>query len=189
MRRVIKVGGSLLSRADLIESLPHWLDQQSPAQNVLIFGGGELVDAIRNLDRLRPSESAVVHWRCVDLLQVTFQMAADWFSAWSTVDSRDLLAALAAVGAERPVLVSVRSFYRPDVGSSLPLTWDTTTDAIAAELAVRCEADELVLLKSCEVDPGADVDSLAEAGIVDLALPLIAPAVRSVRVAMLPPIG
>lgn len=196
MRRVIKVGGSLLLRPDLVEALPSWLEQQSPTQNLVVVGGGELIDAIRHLDQQKPASPAEVHWRCVDLLQHTFEITASWFGEWATFDSpngqadfMELLDAEQQRG-DSPdhhpaTLVSVRSFYGPDSGSTLPLTWETTTDSIAAELAIRIDADELVLLKSCRVN-SQSVDDLARAGVVDRSLPMIAPSVRSIRIERLP---
>ena len=74
MRRVVKVGGSLLTRTDLQSKLTEWLDRQGKAQHLLVIGGGELIDAIRRLDRIRPADSSDVHWQCIDLLDVTVGM-------------------------------------------------------------------------------------------------------------------
>lgn len=184
MRRVVKVGGSLLLRGDLPESLRHWIESQAAAQTFVVFGGGELIDAIRHLDQLRPGDPSEVHWRCVDLLQVTFEIASTWLADWPRVDTTENVGdALAALTNCRPAaLVSVRSFYRRDSGSRLPLNWNTTADSIAAELAVQVDADELVLLKSCDIDPFADTESLAQRGIVDRSLATISPRVKSIRV-------
>ena len=188
MHRVVKVGGSLLLRPDLIEALREWIDDQPPARTVLIFGGGEVIDAIRRLDRLRPGESQRVHWRCVDLLQATFETAAEWFPDWDAVDSPmpppDQF--WSGIVPSRPAILSVRSFYRRGSSSDLPCDWRTTTDAILAELAIRSEADQAVILKSCPVDPNASVNELAQAGIVDPALPLIADQVKALTVTKLP---
>ena len=85
-----------------------------------------------------------------------------------------------------PLLVSVRSFYHRQSRHALPLDWSTTTDSISAALAIETDADELVILKSCEVDAAADATTLAEQGIVDPAFPRAASRVKSIRIEKLP---
>ncbi len=192
MLRIVKVGGSLLTRPDLTTSLPKWLAAQSPAQNWLIVGGGKSIDAIRDLDQLRPGDPQQVHWRCVDLLQVTFEIFAEWFPQWDKIDiPGQLLSERPAADAsnESTAIVSVRSFYHRECLWQLPLDWDTTTDSIAAALAIQTGAEETVLLKSCDVPRSADVESLAEQGIVDRALPELTSQLKSIRVERLPSEG
>jgi aspartokinase-like uncharacterized kinase len=52
-------------------------------------------------------------------------------------------------------------------GTRLPESWDVTSDAIAARLAIVLGADELVLLKSVLPAPTAHVKHLAATGYVD----------------------
>ena len=47
MIRVVKVGGSLLDLPQLPQKLRMWLAAQSPAHNVLVVGGGPLVEQVR----------------------------------------------------------------------------------------------------------------------------------------------
>lgn len=189
MKRVVKLGGSLLDRHQLKRDLTTWLSEQSPAQTLMIVGGGALIDAIRRLDDHGGSDPATVHWRCVDLLQTTFQFLSDWFPHWPTIDSVEQLqnAICEGVPVDSPTLVGVGSFYAPGGDDGLPHDWRTTSDAIAALLAIRWQADELVLLKSCQVDSSLSIDELAGAGIVDHSLPLIAGGVNEIRIEMLPP--
>ena len=65
---------------------------------------------------------------------------------------------------------------------SLPESWDTTTDAIAAVLAKHIGATELILLKSCEVDQRLTLAELAEAEIVDRSFPAAAVGIKSVSI-------
>ena len=87
MRRVVKIGGSLLTRQDLPSALPGWIAQQPPAETLCIVGGGAVIDAVRRLDEIHPGDPVTIHWMCVDLLQTTFQTVASWFD-WPTVVRR-----------------------------------------------------------------------------------------------------
>ena len=49
--RVIKLGGSLLEDPHLRSRFAIWLARQIPANNVVVVGGGGLVDALRAIDR------------------------------------------------------------------------------------------------------------------------------------------
>ena len=184
MRRVVKVGGSLLQQANLPRDLVAWLSSQQPAETLLIVGGGELIEAIRRIDRAALNDPATVHWRCVDLLQTTYQFVKDWYPNWESIETvAEFQRALdCGFSNSRPTLVAVGSFYRPESDGGLPTDWRTTTDAIAALLAIKCCSDELVLLKSCQVDDSLSINELAAAGIVDEALPLIAAQVDKIRI-------
>lgn len=192
MLRVVKVGGSTLTRSDLADVLPQWIEEQPPAVNLIIVGGGELIDAVRKLDQVRPMPPGAVHWRCVDLLQATFETLAEWFPDWLAIDVApdQLASAVDCLPGGSTSVVSVRSFYGRDSAGDfarlLPATWDTTTDAIAALLAAQLRAAELVILKSCDVDSSRSMTELSEEGIVDNALPMITPHLNRIRIERLP---
>lgn len=177
MRRVIKIGGSLLRYKSLPRSLRSWLDSQPPAETFAIVGGGELIDAVRHLDETFPASPMWVHWQCVSLLRTTFEWLAVQLGDWqieSTAEQFDQLKrTFPAQTDNASYLVAVDSFYHPGVDSPLPEDWTTTTDAIAGWLSVLLDADELVLLKSCDVDPSASLADLARQGVIDAALPLL----------------
>lgn len=183
MRRVVKVGGSLLSRPNLPSDLDRWLVQQTSAETAVIVGGGARVDAVRRSDQLAPGNQIDIHWKCVDLLEQTRNHMATLID-WDTVSTSEELDRCIDVGfpSDRPTLVSVCSFYDRRTRVDVPLDWRTTSDTIAAILAIRAKADELVLLKSCEVDPCADIQSLADRGIVDEALPQVGQDIALIRV-------
>jgi aspartokinase-like uncharacterized kinase len=171
MRRIIKVGGSLLLRDQLAAKLDAWVRLQPPAQNVAIVGGGELIDAMRRLDERFHRDAEWVHWRCVDLLGTTHDWLGDQLPGWHRRSTAEQFRELCSMEGFENHLVRVDSFYRPESGAGLPLSWDTTTDAIAGWLAIVLNADELVLLKSCEPPAWSHLDELAAAGFVDAALP------------------
>jgi aspartokinase-like uncharacterized kinase len=208
MVRVIKVGGSLLTWPGLQAALPRWLNTLSPANNLLIFGGGECVEAMRELDALWNLDSTAMHWRCVRLLDATFEIAQELWPQWEvfSADSlaqgdtrkenpgshpqalsfpfdtahRDTAERLQHYLSEshpkshRTVIVHIASLYTRHV-HALPSNWATTTDSIAAYLARRLKAPELILLKSTTPSSDVSASEAAESGLVDAAFPTIVP--------------
>jgi aspartokinase-like uncharacterized kinase len=189
MRRVIKIGGSLLPQDSLAETIQSWTDAQPPAETVAIVGGGELIDAVRRLDDAHGFDPAWVHWHCVGLLRTTFRWLGDQLLGWQLHATDRQFEELrmrqprtgSPTRSERCHLVAVDSFYHVGKESPLPEDWTTTTDAIAGWLAVLLDADELVLLKSCDVDDSVSLAELADQGVVDGALPMFADQLRRVR--------
>ena len=180
---VVKLGGSHLTRPDLLDAIDDWRRRQTGRQSRWwIVGGGQLVESLRQLDAIRPADARRVHWRAVLLLSVTFQTLADWFAA----DRRFADFTIAEHLGNDPgglnddsdfrggdVLVNIASIYRPDcrwATSGPPNDWRTTTDSIAWAWAAHRRADRCVLLKSCDVDPAWSIDQLVERGIVDPAI-------------------
>jgi hypothetical protein len=176
-RRVIKVGGSLFGEPSSPERLRTWLAAQPPGQNILVTGGGDLVDGIRRWDRLHGLEGAAAHWLCVDLLSITARLVASWLPGARVVNQ---LAALPNDCAAAVVIFDPADWMRKH--SRLEQSWHVTSDAISGELASQTNADELVLLKSCLPDPAADLPQLARVGFVDSALVQIGERLKQIRV-------
>lgn len=160
--RIIKIGGSLLLRPDLIGDFQAWYrrNTQEACLTLLIVGGGEMINAVRGWDALRPGDPASVHWRCVEMLRFSFESIRDAFEAHRVGDrlSGDRLEAIATEThwrdfvenslpgwfqsealANEVILLNVPAFYAPAISSDsvlrLPENWQTTTDAIALWLA------------------------------------------------------
>lgn len=183
IRRVVKVGGSLLKRKNLVNQIADWTNEQSPAQNLFLFGGGEVIDSVRNLDRIHSLDPTMTHWLCVDLLDTSFTIASSWFHDWPAIRSKQQFRELMLQRPEQSnIILKCTSFYHRDQPGKLPIDWRTTTDSIAAQLAAISNASELVLLKSCPVDCRLSQQALADQGIVDDAFPDAAKAIASVRV-------
>ena len=83
-------------------------------------------------------------------------------------------------------------FLRPDVvyhsasNAPLPENWSTTTDSIAMWVGLLCDADEVVLLKSCTVSPKDDLRAWVANGVVDPACEVLASLEKKLRVEQLP---
>lgn len=189
MRRVVKVGGSLLLRPDLVADIDGWLDRQTDARNFFVVGGGAMIDAVRELDRLHGFDPSSTHWRCVELLRATFEMVSELFPRWDRIESLTEDGLAGPYPSSAVVLPSCfyhRQSNNHPLGAVIPEDWRTTTDTIAAILAHQINADELVLLKSCPVQPEASPTDLAKMEIVDAAFVSASARLRRVRVQRLP---
>ena len=60
--RVIKLGGSLLEWPGMPVAFRRWLARQAPAASVLIAGGGQIVEALRQLDAALGLSQETMHW-------------------------------------------------------------------------------------------------------------------------------
>ncbi|MCY2974718.1 MAG: hypothetical protein NTW52_08650 [Planctomycetota bacterium] len=74
---VLKIGGSLLSQTDWPSRLNHWLQTQPAGLYFTIVGGGEAIEAMRELDRIHTLDQTAMHWRCIDMLEATFEVAVE----------------------------------------------------------------------------------------------------------------
>jgi aspartokinase-like uncharacterized kinase len=185
MLRVIKVGGSLLDWPLLSSALKHWLDEQRPGTNVLICGGGKLVDRVRQLDRmfsLRPEEAEVLALHC---MAMNAGLLASLLGRLNVItDCADLQAKIKRRRTRQLLVFDCRELLGRREATldapPLPHDWSVTSDSIAAWLAELLRADELVLLKSADA-PFGSFQELAAAGYVDAFFPEAAKRLAAVR--------
>lgn len=185
MIRVVKVGGSLFDLPDLPDRLREWLARQPPAHNVLIAGGGPLVEQVRAWHAAEPIEDAAAHWMCVDLLTVTAHLLHSWLPEIPLVEDDRLLCQ--RVGEEGATIFGPAPWMRrsePGLpGTWLPTNWETTSDSIAGRLAAALMADEFVLMKSAlpRRRTSRELSALAAVGYIDSILALMAPELPPTR--------
>jgi 5-(aminomethyl)-3-furanmethanol phosphate kinase len=172
--RVIKLGGSLLEWIELRSSFQKWLIGQTVLTNVVVVGGGKLVEAIRRLDQMHSLPSEASHWLALQAMSVTAHVAAMLLSAELVTNSNQIPFNRGG----NLIVLDVLQFMEADAQCEppLPFTWDVTSDSIAARLADRLDADELVLLKSSvaatpEKVETVTAEALVMAGIVDSYFP------------------
>jgi aspartokinase-like uncharacterized kinase len=222
--RVVKVGGSLLSWAEVSGALQDWLGRQTAMHNVLLAGGGEFADVVRSADERFGLGEVESHWICVELLHATSRLLASllpdsrlipqWTELEHLLKKQSTSECLIldpveflreheqlAVGSKHRSNNNCRSYARQSVeirrlataattrsdtyftnDAKLPHTWETTSDSIAARVAVCLGADELVLLKSVTPKSGENLETLAKLGLVDKFFPHAANMLCNVRI-------
>ena len=193
--RVIKLGGSLLELEDVQQRFYAWLQQQLPARNLIVTGGGQAVEAIREIDAIHHLPAQFTHWLCVDLMCVTATLASELLDIVQLISTDIELSEFLARPFEIPTIACIQptAYYTPSIAQqrncSLPETWDCTSDSISAWLARSLAADQLVLLKSMEADfasktalSPSELRDLADAGAVDRVFPQASQDLSNVRI-------
>jgi aspartokinase-like uncharacterized kinase len=168
--RVIKVGGSLFDWPLLPLALDAWLSGQPSATNVLIAGGGSLVDTIRRASRTFSLDDETAHWLSIDAMGINATFLAGFLPDAELISTYRELRSAVETDSCRRIVFDAREFLSKHEsklsGCVLPHNWSVTSDSIAARLAAVLAADELVLLKSADPS-GETTTALVNAGFVD----------------------
>lgn len=173
---VLKIGGSTLFHGP-VRTLRSAIHASSNERIYVIIGGGETVESMRLLHSVYPNLSEQeMHWRCVELLDATWQVACELMPECEPLESWDEIQASRSAPGGRTYLVRVRGFYdqgiedEPSVESNwIPAVgWKTTTDALAWLLAKRIGASRLRIAKQCPCDTIQTIHDAAAEGIVDV---------------------
>jgi aspartokinase-like uncharacterized kinase len=159
--RVIKVGGSLYDLPDLAVRLRAWFGREP---TLLVPGGGGMVEAIRSLDRVHRFVDQVAHDLAIRALALGAEVLAEILGSDHIVDRVPEPDGPYPVYVLRPT-----RFCREDqeLPGSLPQCWNVTSDSIAARVALRARARELILMKSVSWPATDEWEGAARAGVVD----------------------
>ncbi len=159
---VVKLGGSLCS--DPV--LPQWLEllaQLGGGRVTLVCGGGSFADEVRRAQAQWQFNDLAAHNMAVlAMAQTAYQVNAmnpGLLLATSKSDIRRVL----HKGQTALWLPLEWQRDQPDAQTN----WEVTGDSIALDLARRLNAERMVLVKSCNVDPRIPLAQLSEEGIVD----------------------
>jgi aspartokinase-like uncharacterized kinase len=179
---LIKVGGSLLEWPGLPASLSGYLAERRGERLVLLAGGGAAADFVRRLDEQHGLGEERSHALALRSLDLTAHALASLIETLIVVEDASGIESAWAEG--RIPVLAPRIFLEEDDRSAdpLPHSWDVTSDSIAARVAVRLGARELVLLKSAAMPSTMGRKEAARAGLVDAAFPEAAREVTHVLV-------
>jgi 5-(aminomethyl)-3-furanmethanol phosphate kinase len=184
-RRVIKVGGSLLTYKPLTAKLRPWLGAQPEAHNLLVVGGGGLTDAVRQWDQCFQFPPADSHWLCIRLMDISARALALLLPEANLLHDVQVLLALPPCTPAGCWILSPERFLRewePAMPPPrLPADWSVTSDSIAARLAQAVQAEELVLLKSADPPVPRTMTRAAQSGYVDAFFPQAAERIERIR--------
>ncbi len=162
---VVKIGGSLLGSPEL----ERWLEifvKYSDGNIIIVPGGGIFADAVREAQKLTKISDACAHKLAV--------MAMDQFAL--VLANINPLLAIARTECEidertwqhRAIVWMPSHMVLSD--DSIPQSWDVTSDSLAAWLAKKLNAKQLILVKSDKPSESKlSLKLMTEDGVVDLA--------------------
>jgi aspartokinase-like uncharacterized kinase len=159
---IVKIGGSL--NGDPL--LPEWLDllvRLGGGRVTVVCGGGSFAEEVRR---------AQAHWQFDDLPAHNMAVLAMAQTAFLCHGLNPALRLAKNSEEIRHVLHGGHTAlwlpYDWVREQADPLAnWELTGDSIALDLARRLNAERMVVVKSCEIDPRASLADLGDAGVLD----------------------
>jgi len=159
---VVKLGGSLTT--DPV--LPHWLDllaQLGGGRVTIVCGGGSLADEVRRAQALWQFNDLAAHNMAVlAMAQAGYQLQA-MSPSLQLAARKSEIAQVLHKGRAAIWLPFELQRDEPDSRTN----WGATSDTIALDLASDLNAERLVVVKSCPIDPTQSLAQLGAAGVLD----------------------
>jgi len=163
---VVKIGGSLSHDPALREWLTR-LWEVGGGRVVIVPGGGDFADAVRQYQHEWQFDDLAAHNMCLLAM------------AQYAILMQGVVPELVLASNEDRIRRALRDgrvavWVPTDLMRATPdsmTNWDTTSDSLAAWLSTLLNAERLMIVKSCEVDADAPLESLAAKGIVDRRFP------------------
>jgi aspartokinase-like uncharacterized kinase len=160
---VVKLGGSLLGSPEL----KRWLDvftRHGDGKIVIVPGGGVFADAVRESQKLSGIDDVVAHQLAVRAMDQYGVLLAGLNPKLVTAESE---LEIAERGWQHRAIIWLPS-KMVIADETIPANWQVTSDSLAARLASKLNADQLILVKSQR--PNADqvsMEKLIKDGTVD----------------------
>ena len=159
---VIKLGGSHAFAPHLF----NWIEAIAahPGSIVVVPGGGPFADAVRDAQPMMGFDDDAAHRMALLAMEQYGCALASYSQRFVLADSREAIER--ALEAERvPVWLPTRMAL---AANEIPHSWDVTSDSLAAWLAGRVGARQLLLVKHVKLDGTAvALPELIARGIVD----------------------
>ncbi len=176
---VLKLGGSLLDLGDLPDRLRPVLKMLGGDQPLLVCGGSDAADVVRRWHETHALDEEQSHWLAMESIRLNQRLLLTLIPDLRLVSNR--AAAESAWSRGRIPLLDLMAFVsieesHAERGTSLPHTWDVTSDSLAAWVAIRWPASRFVLLKSAELPPLKNLTQLANSQLIDRHFPQLASA-------------
>jgi 5-(aminomethyl)-3-furanmethanol phosphate kinase len=159
---IVKLGGSLGRDPVLRE----WLDtlvQLGSGRVVIVPGGGAFADEVReHQDLWRFDDLSAHNMAVLAMAQMALMMQGICPALTLATSDTDLRRAVQQ--ARVPVWLPFEILREQ---RDTLTNWGVTSDSLAAWLANRLNAEGLLLVKACEIEPSMELAQCAAAGIVD----------------------
>jgi 5-(aminomethyl)-3-furanmethanol phosphate kinase len=159
---VVKIGGSLGHDPALREWLTR-LWEVGGGRVVIVPGGGDFADAVRQYQREWQFDDLAAHNMCLLAM------------AQYAILMQGVVPELVLASNEERIRRALRDgrvavWVPTDLMRATPdsmTNWDTTSDSLAAWLSSLLNAERLMIVKSCEVEANAPLEALVDRGVLD----------------------
>ena len=160
---VIKLGGSLAASGKFKPCLDKIERSYQGRAVVIVPGGGVFANQVRSVQLQWQFDDRTAHLMAILAMQqmaLVIKALKPSFTVAASIDE------IRIQNNQQSVAI-----WSPDVAEldkvGIPSTWDITSDSLAAWLAKTLDADELILVKSVNIDADFDVLKLAQQQVVD----------------------
>ena len=159
---IVKLGGSM-GRDPVLKEWLETLVELGSGRVVIVPGGGGFADEVREQQDLwRFGDLAAHNMAVLAMAQMALMMQGICPALALATSDADLRRTVQA--ARVPVWLPFEVLREQ---RDMLTNWGVTSDSLAAWLANRLNAEELLLVKACSIEPSMDIASCVEAGIVD----------------------
>jgi 5-(aminomethyl)-3-furanmethanol phosphate kinase len=140
---IVKVGGSLALYPEKLRRLCAKLSEVSKKHRIMVLpGGGEFADTVRNLDKRFNLSSAVSHRMAILAMDQYGFLLSDLLPHSSIINKLENAQRILDLG-KLPVFLPSNFLLSED---PLENSWDVTSDSIAAYIACQLQASQIVLV-------------------------------------------
>lgn len=175
MTVVFKFGGSVLTLDRLAVRLRTVLEMRAAQRRLIVTGGGAVADVVRQWSRLHHLDDDIAHWMAVSSLDLNRQLLQELLEC-NSVRSRAEADSIWDTDCS-PLCLEMTPFLSYEetvVPDHLPHDWNVTSDSLAAWVAIRWAAEELVMVKSVPVPWELTAEEASTEGLVDAYFPRVA---------------
>ncbi len=155
--RIVKLGGSLLKTGQIFDCLLKI--SNSNELTIVVCGGGDFADEIRKAQKKWHFDDIAAHEMAILAMQ---QMA---------IMCQNLQPEFIITSSVSEIKTHRHIIWFPTVSelnaAEIPPTWEITSDSLAAFLAIKLNANKLVIVKSCDVNSELTAIELTQRSIVD----------------------
>ncbi len=161
--KVIKLGGSLAASGNLQQCLDKIEHSDQDRAVVIVPGGGVFAEQVRIAQQQWRFDDRTAHRMAILAMQ---QMALLFNALKPGFILVGSIAELRNQGHQNRII------WVPNVAeldqAGIPSSWEITSDSLAAWLANSLQAEELILVKSVNIEPDDNMRKLIEDQVVDI---------------------
>jgi hypothetical protein len=160
---IIKVGGSLALHPEKLRILCRKLTELSSKHKLVVVpGGGEFADTVRNLDLRFHLSPQVSHRMAILGMDQYGLLLADLLPSSSLIDKLECVKEILDSG-KLPIFFPFASLFRDE---TLENSWDVTSDAITAFVAGQLHNSKAILLTDVDGIYNCDPKKFPEAKLI-----------------------